>query len=97
MDPDLAEEMLAAEEENPDAEIPDPTPEEYTLEAHLLLAVADKLSHVVSAIIAAAGVDPPRAEPMPRPTTALEQLRERKRLESVQDLIDAFTPREAHN
>lgn len=93
MDPDLARQILEAEDQNPGAAPGDPTPEEYTLQAHLLLAIADKLSGLQSAVIAAAGVDPPRPDPMPRPVTALEEIREQRRLEGLTKLINDFTPR----
>lgn len=95
MDPDLAQRMFETEQEDPEASLTpvDPTPEEYTLQAHLLLAIADKLSGLQSAVIAAAGVEPPRPDPMPRPVTALDDLREEKRLAGISQLIADFSPR----
>lgn len=89
MDPVLAEELLALEE---DALADDrPTPEGYTLDTYLLLSIIDGLQGVQAAVIAAAGADPPRMKPMPRPVTAVEQVREELRLKAMQKLIDQFT------
>ncbi|MFJ4653852.1 hypothetical protein ACIP5Y_21505 [Nocardia sp. NPDC088792] len=93
MDPQIAERMLADEETDPLAAPADPTPEEYTTDTHVLLAIADGIGYLRSAVIAAAGVDPPRVEPMPRPVTALDEIREAKRRTAIDKLIEDFTPR----
>lgn len=93
MDEELAERLLAREDElerDPDRE-PEITPEGYSIDTYLLLSVIDAMQGVQAAVIAAAGVDPPAVHPMPRPATALDVVRERRRLHRVQRLIDEFT------
>jgi hypothetical protein len=93
MDVELAERLLereAEEERNPEREV-EITPEGYTIDTYLLLSVIDAMQGVQAAVIAAAGVDPPRVHPMPRPTTALDAVRESHRRARVQRLIDEFT------
>ncbi|WP_405137517.1 hypothetical protein [Nocardia sp. NBC_01388] len=87
MDPDLAARLIEVE----DDEEPSSTPEGYTIDTYLLLSVIDALQGVQAAVIAAAGVDPPRMSPMPRPATALDEAREMRRMQSIQTLIDQFT------
>ncbi|MFI7001336.1 hypothetical protein [Nocardia sp. NPDC050175] len=94
MDRELAEQLVAVEDAGATDDFAGavgPTPEGYTLETYLLLSVIDALQGVQAAVIAAAGADPPSVNPMPRPMTALDQLREERRLRSMQKLIDEFT------
>lgn len=94
MDVDLAERLLAREENedrDPDREQVEITPEGYTVDTYLLLSVIDAMQGVQAAVIAAAGVDPPRVHPMPRPMTALDAVRERQRRGRINRLIDEFT------
>ena len=96
MDRELALALLDLEkareesgEERPD---PVPTPLGYSLDTYLLLAIVDALMGVQAAVIAAAGADPPTITPMQRPATAMDVVREERRLDSMQDLINLFTP-----
>jgi hypothetical protein len=91
MDPDLADKLLEREDDPEFTEEPAATPEGYTTETYLLLSVIDALMGVQAAVIAAAGADPPSIAPMPRPITALDEARERKRMRNMQALIDQFT------
>ncbi|MFR9750490.1 hypothetical protein ACL02S_05580 [Nocardia sp. 004] len=91
MDLQLAEELLALETDDEFPEAEDPTPDGYTLDTYLLLTVIDGLQGVQAAVIAAAGADPPQVKPMPRPVTALDKVREERRLRSLQDLIGVFS------
>ncbi|WP_278266217.1 hypothetical protein [Nocardia sp. AG03] len=98
MDAELAEQMLAAEQAEialdlyeEKSEPAGPTPEGYTIDSYLLLSIIDALQGVQAAVIAAAGGDPPRVTPMPRPVTAVDIARDTKRDESMQNLIDEFT------
>jgi hypothetical protein len=90
MDTELAEQLLALEEDEPQA-AEDPTPDGYTLDTYLLLSIIDGLQGVQAAVIAAAGADPPQIRPMPRPVTALDLVREGRRMRAMQSLIDEFT------
>ncbi|MEV0251164.1 hypothetical protein AB0H76_31545 [Nocardia sp. NPDC050712] len=98
MDRELAEQMLAAEQAEAEldlyeekAETTGPTPEGYSIDSYLLLSIIDALQGVQAAVIAAAGGDPPRLSPMPRPVTAVDIVRDAQRDESMQGLIDQFT------
>lgn len=98
MDRELAEQIVAAENEEAAldlyeeaAESGGPTPEGYTIDSYLLLSVIDALQGVQAAVIAAAGGDPPTIKPMPRPVTAADIVRDEHRDRSMQRLIDEFT------
>ncbi|WP_405160062.1 hypothetical protein OG203_26930 [Nocardia sp. NBC_01499] len=93
MDPTIAGQILALEEhDGENASSPTgPTPEGYTLHTYLLLSIIDGLQGVQAAVIAAAGATPPTVKPMPRPVTALDLIRDERRLQSMQKLIDEFT------
>ncbi|WP_405166721.1 hypothetical protein OG203_17445 [Nocardia sp. NBC_01499] len=98
MDRELAEQMLATEQDEADLDLYEeadapsgPTPEGYTIDSYLLLSIIDALQGVQAAVIAAAGGDPPRLTPMPRPVTAADIVRDAQRDESMQNLIDQFT------
>lgn len=91
MDPELADQLLALEDDEDPTADERPTPEGYTLDTYLLLSIIDGLQGVQAAVIAAAGADPPSMKPMPRPVTALELVRDERRLASMRKLIDQFT------
>ncbi|KAB2584828.1 hypothetical protein BS297_13475 [Rhodococcus erythropolis] len=98
MDRELAEQMLAAEQAEAELDLYEvetdpagPTPEGYTIDSYLLLSIIDALQGVQAAVIAAAGGDPPRMTPMPRPVTAVDIVRDAQRDDSMQGLIDQFT------
>ncbi|MFC4126438.1 hypothetical protein [Nocardia rhizosphaerae] len=90
MDRELAEQLLALEgrDETVDSVA---TPEGYTLDTYLLLTLIDAVQGVQAAVIAAAGADPPAFDPMPRPETALDLVREENRRQSMERLIAEFT------
>ncbi len=92
-DRELAEQLLAAEDESSDSadDSAGPRPEGYTIDSYLLLSVIDALQGVQAAVIAAAGGEPPRIQPMPRPVSALESVRDEQRDRSMRQLIDQFT------
>lgn len=97
MDPTIAGQILALEEggdENASGST-GPTPEGYTLHTYLLLSIIDGLQGVQAAVIAAAGAHPPSVKPMPRPVTALDLIRDERRLQSMQKLIDEFSAPDA--
>ncbi|MBH0775026.1 hypothetical protein [Nocardia bovistercoris] len=98
MDRELAEQILAAEQAEVDLDLYEetdesagPTPEGYTVDSYLLLSIIDALQGVQVAVIAAAGGDPPTITPMPRPVSAVDLARDRRRDESLRNLIDQFT------
>jgi hypothetical protein len=51
---------------------------EFTLEAELLSYAVDRLGELIVAQAAGKGAKPRRVEPMPRPDTAMQRVRERK-------------------
>lgn len=71
---------------------PHPRLSEYTPEREALDAVVDRLGEVVSAVIAAAGVRPPKIKPQPRPRTAVDRLRARKRRLDHESLVAKLLP-----
>ncbi|WP_155291655.1 hypothetical protein [Rhodococcoides fascians] len=86
LDRDIAEEIAKLPESNEP-----PTPLEYNLEAYLLLAVIDQLRSLQGAVIASAGADPPSFEPMTRPWTALDSVKDEQHRARIQNLFDKFT------
>ncbi|MFC4374927.1 hypothetical protein ACFO5K_12530 [Nocardia halotolerans] len=90
MDRDLAEQLLAIEDRDETFDGA-ATPEGYTLDTYLLLTIVDAVQGVQAAVIAAAGADPPAFDPMPRPETALDLVREEHRRRSMERLIAEFT------
>ncbi|MBF6332373.1 hypothetical protein [Nocardia transvalensis] len=93
MDEQLAE--TAAAQPEPDADdYEPPTPLGYTLEAYLLLTIIDCLQGVQAAVIASTGTKPPALQPMPRPQTALDRVREQRWRDRMQALVDLFAPHE---
>ncbi|MEU4648167.1 hypothetical protein [Nocardia fluminea] len=93
LDRELAEYWLDVEESDPDPDAEEPpTPEGYTLDTYLLLSIIDGLQGVQAAVIAAAGADPPQVKPMPRPQTAMDVVREERRLSTMNSIVDIFKP-----
>ncbi|MFD3511131.1 hypothetical protein [Nocardia sp. NPDC058666] len=90
MDRELAEQLLGHDDDDDFATDDGPSPDGYTLDTYLLLTVIDGLQGVQAAVIAAAGADPPPIKPMPRPMTAVDLLREERRLQTMHDLVEAF-------
>lgn len=52
---------------------------DWSPELELLTALVDRLGDVIQAVIAAQGGKPPRIKPMPRPTTAMDAIRDPRR------------------
>lgn len=74
-DPEVAAAMV---------DIPEPTSPELRMEGFdphraLLTALLDAINLNTQAVIAAAGADPPKMEPAPRPVTELDRMRNRAR------------------
>jgi hypothetical protein len=71
------------------------TPLGYSPEVSYLSLIADRLVGVRDAVIAGAGNDPPPGQPLPRPVTALDRLREaasRTELLSIDQFIRGGRP-----
>jgi hypothetical protein len=64
----------------------------WSHEVDLLAAIHDRLGHLIAVNTAAAGGKPPTLTPVPRPTTAMDRLRKRRRDEQHQDLVAKLLP-----
>lgn len=65
---------------------------EYTAEVELLSVVADRLAEVVNVIIAVNRGRPGKVTPMPRPVTAMDRLRRRRREHNHKSLVARVLP-----
>jgi hypothetical protein len=65
---------------------------EWSPERAALAEISDKLSTVIAAVIAAAGARPPNIRPTPRPRTAADRLRARRRVETHLSLVARVLP-----
>jgi hypothetical protein len=59
-------------------------------------AIVDRLGDVISAVIAAAGGTPPKIPPYPRPETAADRVRARRRMERHYDTVRRVLPHKRH-
>jgi hypothetical protein len=89
MDRELAVQVLEHEEGSTGTE-PD-TPVGYGLDSYLLLSIIDALRMLSATVATVAGAAPPELIPAPRPTTAVELLREERRIQSMERLIEQFS------
>ena len=65
---------------------------EFTPEVEAIVAVVDRLGDVVNTLIAANGGKPKPVRPWPRPVTALDRVRARKRAEAMDVLERKLFP-----
>lgn len=79
-DEEIAEQFLKRPE-NKRARGAAPRVSEWSPEVERLTDIVDRLGEVVVAVVASQGGKPPRIRPTPRPRTAIDRLRERKRYE----------------
>lgn len=68
--------------------------EEWTYERELLVGITEALMSLRAVLI---GVNSPKGkvpkvDPLPRPTTALDRIRERRRREQMSELVAQLTP-----
>lgn len=88
-DEELAEAMLA----NPPKETPPRRRmSEFSPVVELLSVCADRLAEVAQVIAATKGAKPGRVKPMPRPVTAMDRIRERRRLAKHKSLVARVLP-----
>ncbi|MFI6168848.1 hypothetical protein ACIBCN_18855 [Nocardia sp. NPDC051052] len=93
MDRDLAE--VAAREPEPEpGGLEPPSPLGYTLDTYLLLTLIDCVQGVQAAVIASTGTTPPTPQPMPRPITMLERVREEQWRHRMDRMTALFAPHE---
>lgn len=93
-DPEVAEQILAQESEQPDEDW-HPSLAEYGLTEQLLTQIVDGLQALQSAVIGAAGGKPERPKPFPRPRTQVDVIRERRSQETQAEIISLFAPHAA--
>ncbi|PRX95568.1 hypothetical protein CLV72_109177 [Allonocardiopsis opalescens] len=65
---------------------------EYGPEVRALATLVDRLSYLISVQISRAGGRPPRFDPYPRPVTALERRRRRRRFDRHNQLVARLLP-----
>lgn len=84
-DEDFAEAVLAL----PESDRPDrgPSLADWSPEVNLLAAAVDRLGENIAATIAAAGGKAPKIRPLPRPKTAFDRVRARRRWEAHGTLV----------
>jgi hypothetical protein len=86
-DEEMAE--IALKQDRTDSERPGRGPRisEWSPELEALTAIIDRLGEVVQAQIASGGGTPRSVKPQPRPRTAMDKLRERKRREQHRKIV----------
>ncbi len=65
---------------------------EFTPEVELLSVIADRLAELAQVVVASKGGKPHPVRPMPRPVTAAQRLRARKRKRTHQSLVSRMLP-----
>lgn len=65
---------------------------EYSPEFEMLANLYDRLGDLIQATIAAQGGKPPKVKPYPRPSTALDRVRERRRYDKHRRLVARVLP-----
>jgi hypothetical protein len=72
-----------------------PPVSEYTPDVELLAALYDRLGVLIGWVAASAGAKkPPKAQPWPRPVTAIERARSRRARADFQDIVAMAAPHE---
>lgn len=85
------DEELAATMEGDPAPRP-PRLTEWSPEVAAIVASFDRLGDVLCALIAANGANPPKIPPYPRPVTAAERVKRRRRMLNHQELVARVLP-----
>lgn len=91
-DEEVAQMILDMEEENGGASEWSPPLSEYDLNNTLLSLIVDSLASLQATIVAVNGGKPSKPEPLPRPKTAVDRLREKRSQERQQVIVDIFAP-----
>lgn len=86
MDPELAEQLVALDDE--DEVFGPPTPLGWSREIHMMAALIDSIQQVCGTIIAANGGDPGRITPFTRPQTAKDMLKDQIWARDMNDFAD---------
>lgn len=89
-DEEMAERMLGQADRAPRRRM-----SEFSVEVELLSVIADRQAEIINALIARRGVKPARIKWQPRPETALERVRRRKRRRQHEALVAKVLPARA--
>lgn len=84
------EELAASMDEDPAPRPPRLT--EWSPEVAAIAASLDRLGEVLCALIAGNGQTPPKISPYPRPVTASQRLKQRRRMQKHQALVARVIP-----
>lgn len=84
------EELAASMDGDPAPRPPKLT--EWSPEVAAIVASFDRLGDVLCTLIAANGMQPPKIPPYPRPVTAAERIKQRRRMQKHQDLVARVLP-----
>ncbi|MCO6011410.1 hypothetical protein NE236_41320 [Actinoallomurus purpureus] len=84
------EELAAQSTEDPQPRPPRLT--EWSPEVQAIIAGVDRLGELIRVLIAANGGTPPQIPAYPRPVTAADRLKQRRRLERHQALVARVLP-----
>lgn len=85
------EELAASMDEDPAPRPPRLT--EWSPEVAAIAASLDRLGEVLCALIAGNGQAPPKIAPYPRPVTASQRIKQRRRMQKHQALVARVLPR----
>lgn len=86
-DEEMAEIALSEPRNEDDRPPRGPRISEWSPELEALTGIIDRLGEVIQAQIAAAGGKPRAVRPQPRPTTAMDKIREKKRREAHRKIV----------
>lgn len=91
-DDEWAEQVLASAQSNRPAH---PRMQDWSPELELLTSLYDRVGELVRVSVAATGSRPKRLQPAPRPVTALDRARARRRKAQHQRLVTTMLPHRA--
>lgn len=90
-DPEVAEQILSQEDEQPKDDW-HPSLAEYGLTEQLLTQIVDGIHSLQAVVVGASGGKPERPKPFPRPRTQVDVIRERRSQETQAEIISLFAP-----
>lgn len=93
-DEQVAEQILAFEDKHPNAK-PSRRVSDFTPEVDLLSTLVDRVGELTQAVVAAAGAQPRKVTPVPRPKTAVDRVRARRSLAKHRRLVARVLPHRA--
>lgn len=87
----VAEQIL--DRPQPEGEKPQRRMSEYSADVEMLSVIADRLSEMINVLAAVNGAKPGPMQHAPRPVTALERVRERRRVTKHRAIVARVLPR----